>query len=409
MKLRKIVKFGMNKLGIKELRRNQIKPINAILDGHDTMVIAPTSYGKSLIYQIPAITMKKSITVVIEPLLALMHDQVKKLCKHDIAAAYLDSTQSKSEQKETIEQLRQGEIKMLYLSPERLNKDILSEIEENNHIGMIVVDECHCVLDWGSTFRKAYLSIGKYVGRLKQHPIMVALSATVATEDRPTIKDLLSMRKAIEFQMPLYRSNLCFMKTQVKTRDAQLKELKKYLRKYHKHTTIIFCNTKRAVKAVAKKLESVKKYRGEVIPYHGEDKTHEKDMMTGQKHIIVATTALSLGVDIPNVDLVIHFNMPHSIAEYCQMSGRAGREGQHARSILLYNPDDYQTNWGMTGEIKDEEARRTARNKLNEMKEFCEDSKRCMVKTMLNALGDEHEGDCRYCTNCQKKRRKEKK
>lgn len=127
-------------------------------------------------------------------------------------------------------------------------------------------------------------------------------------------------------------------------------------------------------------------------------------MLSGKKHIIVATSALSMGVDIQNVDLVIHYNMPMSLADYYQMAGRAGREGQHARSILLYDPDDYTENRWLLKQIDDRKARNRALKRLDEMKEFCEDEEQCMVITLLHALGDPHENACRYCTNCQKGR-----
>ena len=127
-------------------------------------------------------------------------------------------------------------------------------------------------------------------------------------------------------------------------------------------------------------------------------------MLAGKKHIIVATSALSMGVDVRNVDLVIHFNMPLSLADYYQMSGRAGREGQKARSILLYNPDDYYTGLAMVGDVEDKAFRRLAEQRLDEMKEFYDDKERCMVQVMLHALGDTYTGKCRYCTNCQKER-----
>lgn len=161
MKLRKSVKKAMAQLHIDKLRRNQLKPINTILDERDTLVIAPTSFGKSLIYLIPALAQKTGITIVIEPLIALMHDQVQKLKKLDISAAYLDSTQTTAERKAVVDDLNSGCIKILYIAPERLESDILSLIEENNQIQIVVVDECHCVTTWGNTFRDAYLSIRK--------------------------------------------------------------------------------------------------------------------------------------------------------------------------------------------------------------------------------------------------------
>ena len=402
MKIRPNIKQAMETLKIEKLRKNQLKPINAILDGHDTMVIAPTSFGKSLIYLIPAIIHQDKLTVVIEPLLALMHDQVQKLRSLGIAAAYLDSTQSKSERSIVVEQLQARKIQILYISPERIENSILSWIEEFYQIGMIVVDECHCVVSWGDTFRKAYRVIGESIGVLKHRPVITALSATAFPEDRPRIAELLNMHEVKYFEMSLYRGNLRLMKKVTPSRSLQIKVLKKCMKKYHCSATMIFCNTKRAVEYVAGYLEEL--YPGEVVAYHSQAKRQERQMLSGEKDIIVATSALSMGVDVRNVDLVIHFNMPMSLADYYQMAGRAGREGQPARSILLYNSDDYYTNRGLLEDIEEKTAKKRAMRRLDAMKEFCEDDERCMVTALLNALGDPHKKNCRYCTNCQKGR-----
>ena len=403
MKSRPEVVAAMELLRIDKLRKGQRKPINAILDGEDTLLIAPTSFGKSLVYQIPAVIFD-GMTVVIEPLLALMHDQVNKLKALDIRAAYIDSTLSDSDRRSAMAKIDKGKIKILYVSPERLESGILHVIAKHNRIDMIVVDECHCVTMWGSDFRKAYLSIGKHIDKLKPHPVVVALSASVYPEDISAITEALSMRDPRVIHRPLYRSNLTFTKKAVKDRTEQKKILLKLMKKHHRHTTIIFCSTKKAVDFVAKTLKDKPAYADDVVIYHGSCKAYEHEMLAGKKHIVVATSALSLGVDIPDIDLVIHFNLPLSIAEYSQMAGRAGREGQKARDILIYNPSDYHTNWGLLQEIKDNAARQTAVERLDAMKEFCEDDTQCMVKLVLNALGDDHKTRCRYCTNCQKGR-----
>lgn len=402
MKIRKSVKKAMEQLHIKELRKNQVKPINAILDGHDTMVIGPTSYGKSLIYQIPAVISKDTLTIVIEPLLALNHDQVWKLQNHDISADYLDSTLSPWDEEDVWNDLYNGEIQILYLAPEQLKKDTLSAIEEDIKIGMIVIDECHCVTAWGYTFRESYLKIGKYIDKLKHRPVVVALSATAQPEDRPKIMQVLSMRDVKTFEMSLYRSNLHFMKRMTPSRKEKLEELKRCLKNYRIHKTIVFCNTINHTEAVARELRRTYKYG--VIVYHGQKKDQEEEMMSLGRHIIVATSALSMGVDIQNVDLVIHYDMPMSLADYYQMAGRAGREGQEARSILLYDPADYRTNAALLKDVKGKAVKKTMLARLDEMKEFCEDEEHCMVQRLLQSLGDPYDHKCRYCTNCQKER-----
>lgn len=402
MKLRPSVKEAMRQLHVKKLKKNLIKPINAILDGHDALVIAPMSYGRSLLYQIPAVVQKDAMTIVVEPSPALIHDQVQKLQKHGIPAACLDSAQSESNRNDVINAMHSGEVQILYLASEQLRIDILSWIEESNKIGIIVVDECHCAASWGQIFRDAYLAIGKYIDQMKQHPVVVALSAAILPEDRPNIITRLSMRNVKTFRMSLYQSNLRFVKRMTPSRMAQLKELKRCLKKYRKHMSIVVCSTEEHAEGVAGELR--KKYQDDVILYHGQDNRQEKATLSDRRHIIVAASALSTGVDVRNVDLVIHYNMPVSLADYYQMASRAGCEGQEARSILLYNPDDYNTNRALLHDIGDKAVRKAMLASLNEMKRFCEDEKHCMVRTMLQALGDSYDHNCRYCTNCQRRK-----
>lgn len=400
MKLKPSVKEAMKQLSIDKLKRNQIKPINSILNKHDAMIIAPTSYGKSVIYQIPAVIQKKKLIVVIEPLLALIHDQTDKLQNLGVSAAYLDSTQTGEERHFVMEALRKGNVQILYMAPERLETNILSQIEEKNEIGIVVVDECHCITTWGNTFREAYLTIGKYIEKLKKRPVVVALSASILPEDRLQIIERLSMNDVKTFEMGLYRSNLQFMKRTVSSRKEQLHELKRSLKKYHKHRTIVFCTTKYIAERVGEMLEKL--YADDVLIYHSRKKSQERQLLSGEKSIVVATSALSMGVNVKDVDLVIHYNMPLSLADYYQMAGRAGREGQKARSILLYNPDDYGLARALLRDIDDKKIRKSMMNRLDAIKEFCEDTEHCMVKTLLQALGDTYNHQCRYCTNCQR-------
>lgn len=331
-----------------------------------------------------------------------MHEQVEVLQALGIAAAYLDSTQNRQTQNAVREMLEKQKLTILYLSPERLNPDFIPHEIYANKVGLVVVDECHCVTTWGHTFREDYLHIGDFIDSLKHRPTVLAMTASAPPEDRKEIMELLSMRNAKCIATSLYRSNLHFMKHSVTSRQEQIKVLKKCVRKFHKHTTIVYCSTKKAVEEVAKRLEKI--YPGEVVPYHSENKRGERDMLSGKKHIIVATSALAMGVSIRDVDLVIHYNMPLSIPDYYQMSGRSGREGQKARSILIYNSSDYRSNRAMLEDIDDRNTRRTAMDRLDAMKELCEDREHCMYTMILSALGEKRETKCRYCTNCQKGR-----
>ena len=402
MKIRKEVKTAMERLHVEKLRPNQLKPISRVLDGKDTLLVAATSFGKSLVAQVPAVIDHDKLTLIVEPLTALMHEQVEALQAHGIAAAYLDSTQSKQERSDVLRQLKDRKLTILYLSPERLDPEFIPYEIYANDVGLVVVDECHCVTAWGHTFRGDYLHIGKFIDSLEHRPTVLAMTASAPPEDRKEIMELLSMRDAKCITNSLYRSNLHFMKHSVTSRREQIKVLQKCVRKFHKHTTIVYCSTKKAVEEISKRLEDI--FPGEVVSYHSENKKGERDMLSGKKHIIVATTALAMGVSIRDVDLVIHYNMPLSISDYYQMSGRAGREGQKARSILIYNSSDHHSNRAMLENIDDSKTRKAVMARLDAMKELCEDTEHCMYAMILAALGEERKTKCRYCTNCQKGR-----
>lgn len=338
MKIRPEVKEAVKVLGIEKLRKNQAKPVNSLLDGHDTVARAATGFGKSLIYLVPGI-ISKDLTIVIEPLLALMHEQVKRLRALGIEAEYIDHTRASADRLGICKKCRDGTL------------------------------------------------------------IILALSATIPPGDCGAVRELLSMGEPKLFTFPLYRSNLVFMKKGLASSMDKLREAKKAPRKYHgEGTAIIFC----ATKTLAEQLK--KKYKGEVTVYHS-GKKKRSPYADGKRHIIVATSALSMGVDIPHVDLVINFNMPLSLSDFSQMAGRAGREGQTSRCLLLWSRDDYPRNRYMLEAIQDARSRRRALDMLEEMKEYCDDKKHCMVKSMLNALGDDYDHECRYCTICQEKRR----
>ena len=191
MKIRKEVKAAMELLHVAKLRPNQLKPINRVLDGKDTLLVAATSFGKSLVAQIPAVINHDRLTLIVEPLTALMHEQVEALQGLGIAASYLDSTQSKQERSDVLWQLKDRELTMLYLSPERLDPECFPHEIYANKVGLVVVDECHCVTAWGHTFRGDYLHIGEFIDSLKHRPTVLAMTASAPPEDREEIMGLL--------------------------------------------------------------------------------------------------------------------------------------------------------------------------------------------------------------------------
>lgn len=219
MKVRKEVKEAMEVLGIDQCRRGQLKPIGKILKGKEVLLIAPTGFGKSMVYQIPAVCWADRLTLVVEPLVALMHDQVKSLQSRGIRAAYLDSTQSAKEQEKVLHKVRQGSCSVLFVTPERLESHAFQKTVQKADIALLVVDECHCVLRWGSSFRPAYQKIGAFADGCSPRPVMLAMTATCPPAEREDLLDALQMQDAICVERSLYRSNLVLANSQVKCND----------------------------------------------------------------------------------------------------------------------------------------------------------------------------------------------
>lgn len=406
MDMKRVVKNAAQMVGIAKLRKPQVKPINDILEGRDTMVVARPSAGKSAIYQIPALVHGEERTIVIEPLLSLMHDQVRRLCEHGVGAARLDSTMKKTEQKEYLQKFIRGEVQILFVTPERFCREEFICTMKAVPVYMVVVDECHCVLDWGYSFRDAYLDIGQVIDELEPRPIITALTATAAEDDMAEIAQCLHMQNPALYRNDLYNPKLVYIKHHAVNREEKRRLLSKYLSKYHTNSTIVYCNTRKAVEAVYKLLD--KKYSGQVTMSHAGLKpkarmANESEFLSGKKTIMVATTAFGMGIDLDSVDLVIHFNMPLSLTDYMQQSGRAGRNGQKAHAVLLYSDEDYYTNLAI---LHDGHPTLRGMGQLDMMKEFCDDNEHCMAQLLLEHFGQKMKKSCKHCTVCQKNRRK---
>lgn len=365
--------------------------------------LPPTGFGKSMVYQIPAVCWADRLTLVVEPLVALMHDQVKSLQARGIRAAYLDSTQSAKEQEKVLHKVRQGSCSVLFVTPERLESHAFQKTVRKVDIALLVVDECHCVLRWGSSFRPAYQKIGAFADGCSPRPVMLAMTATCPPEEREDLLDALQMQDAICVERSLYRSNLVFLKKRVQSREGAKQALLRCLKKYGPQRALVFCTTISCAKAAAEELK--KHYPGEVALYCGKEKRDEGRILRGEARIIVATSALSMGLDLPDVKLVVHLQMPLSLADYYQMAGRAGRNGETARSVLICCDADYRTNRYLLQSTLEGDSLERALELLDEMKGFCDEDRACMVQSLLGALG-ERVKRCRYCTNCQKEKRK---
>ena len=407
MSIKKTIRQVADTIGIKgELKKEQVNAIKDGMDGQDLFMIAPTSFGKSAIFQILAI-MESGLTIVIVPTLSLLHDQVDQLQQRQLSVGALASDCMSYDEFGIQRALKQYGYLILYTTPESLWKLDLSDIP----VSLLVVDECHCVTSWGYGFRAAYLEIGDFLKQLPRRPQVVALTATAPVSDREKIKELLHMKHIKEYEISLYRPKLTFSVYSFVSEEKRQKELKRLLKQYSKSgdgSCIIYCNTRAQTKEI---YDLVKKwYPKQVSICHsnlsnGERKRNEQAFMSGERRIMVATSAFGMGVNKSDVRLIIHYNLPLSIIDYYQQAGRAGRDGGKARCILLYRKSDYDLNRWVIEQNQDPAALEHSLRALDEMKEYADDEKGCMVQRMLLALGEKLDKPCGRCTYCQKARR----
>ena len=402
-------------LGIKKLRKHQIEPIQSILDGYDTMVIAPTSAGKSAIYQLPALVMAEQgkWTLVIEPTLSLISDQVQKLQDKGINAAYVTS-RNKKEHCAIYCRLNLNTISILYTTPEQVATVAFQLATWYNKPWLVVIDEAHCVLDWGTTFRPDYLELKESIAWMafqSHRPVIAAFTATAPPDHRRKITKLLGMKKPKPFVMSLYRKNITLLKEdcsglKVKQR---LKRMRHFIRKYGQEgRVVVYCSSRKCTDLVANYLSEM--FPHEIVKCHAymepdKREQHELRFIRGDKRIMVATTAFGMGVDVPDIRLVLHFNLPLNVIDYYQQIGRAGRDGNPAHAVLLYAKEDLDLNrhildhGGYAPKLE-----KWLHCRLDEMANVAA-SDSCMVRQVLGALGEESSTNCNRCTNCQRARR----
>ena len=355
MDMKRHLKSALKQLGFDKPRKAQIIPMNTLDAGQDAIVIAATGSGKQVIYETVGLAHSDKLTIVIEPLLALIYNQVQTLQDHNVSVDYIDMTRSKEDIDKVLNKARKRKLNFLYVTPERLQSHSFIEAMQHSDIFMVVVDECHCVTEWGYTFRDAYLHIGDFIGKLKRKPVICACSATISADSLNTIRDSLHMDKPAVLSSDLRRDNLILLKKDVtcnkKTLEERLefriKKLCKLIDKYHKDgSVLIFAQTTTYVDALYNILGEI--YSGDVTRYHSRIKPERRkkellfDFLQGKRKIMISTSAFSMGIDVSDIELVVHFNAPISMTDYIQQIGRAGRDGRKAHCVLFYdqNGDD---------------------------------------------------------------------
>lgn len=400
MKPHNDVKAALRLFGFDSLRNEQIKPIEALRKGKSVFVNAPTSAGKSLIYQLPAVLHRNRLTIVIEPTISLMLDQVQKLNRFGLCAAHLDSSLTKAQRQELMKRL--DGLTFLYTTPEQLIRPAILKKLKRIDVYQLVIDEAHCILDWGYSFRGAYLELGGVIREIEPQCVS-AFTATASPEDEGEIQHLLGVEMKV-FRCKSDRKNLIYSKKHTDSRREKLRFVRKYLKKYEPRKTVIYCNTHRAVESVAAELE--KKYPDRVGAYHsglssGEKNRQQIRFCSGEYTIMVATSAFGMGIDLPDIELVLHFNMPFSMNDYIQQTGRAGRDGGKAHCVLLYSDEDFWT----AAALVEPCGNARLNESLRRMMDFCNDRAHCLKRLMAESLGQENGKSCRFCTNCQAGRR----
>jgi ATP-dependent DNA helicase RecQ len=383
--------------GYDAFRGNQAAIIERVAAGGDALVLMPTGGGKSLCYQVPAL-MREGLAVVVSPLIALMDDQVATLDELGVAAVALNSTLSGDEQREIAERIRRGQIKMLYLAPERLVQPRMLSFLQGLDIALFAIDEAHCVSQWGHDFRPEYLQLGQLAELFPQVP-RLALTATADKRTREEIVQRLHLDNAERFLSSFDRPNIFY---RIQPKDQPRKQLLGFLAARKGDAGIVYCLSRKKVEEVADFLSS----QGfPALPYHAGLPNelrayHQKRFLNEEGLIMVATIAFGMGIDKPNVRFVCHLDLPKSLEAYYQETGRAGRDGLPADAWMAYGLQDVIFLKQMLANSEgDERHKRIEQHKLDAMLALCEET-RCRRQALLAYFDEELPQPCGHCDNC---------
>ena len=417
--------------GYDSFRPGQSGIVSAILAGHDVLGVMPTGAGKSICYQIPAAILP-GVAIVISPLISLMRDQVDALNDVGLPAAFINTTQTPDEQDLVFAQALSGQIKLLYVAPERLETERFRNFAVRVPISLVAVDEAHCVSQWGQDFRSSYLGIGEFIAGLPTRPTVTAFTATATERVRRDIVSILGLHTPSITVTGFDRPNLYFDVISMPRKD-KASWVASYIASHPDESGIVYCATRKETEALAESLNSaVAELRAAggadvsdigtiAVAYHGgmsadAREKAQRDFVTDRVPVVVATNAFGMGIDKSNVRFVIHHNMPESIEAYYQEAGRAGRDGEPSRCTLLWNESDIVTrrrlldsdyeNERLTPE-EQEAVRASKRRLLDAMVGYCRTTD-CLHAYMTRYFGEtagaaaKTDGKCvGGCANCE--------
>ena len=417
--------------GYDSFRPGQSGIVLAILTGHDVLGVMPTGAGKSICYQIPAAILP-GVAIVISPLISLMRDQVDALNDVGLPAAFINTTQTPDEQDLVFAQALSGQIKLLYVAPERLETERFRNFAVRVPVSLVAVDEAHCVSQWGQDFRSSYLGIGEFIAGLPTRPTVAAFTATATERVRRDIVSILGLHTPSITVTGFDRPNLYFDVISMPRKD-KASWVASYIASHPDESGIVYCATRKETEALAESLNSaVAELRAAggadvsdigtiAVAYHGgmsadAREKAQRDFVTDRVPVVVATNAFGMGIDKSNVRFVIHHNMPESIEAYYQEAGRAGRDGEPSRCTLLWNESDIVTrrrlldsdyeNERLTPE-EQEAVRASKRRLLDAMVGYCRTTD-CLHAYMTRYFGEtagaaaKTDGKCvGGCANCE--------
>lgn len=386
--------------GYTSFRPAQEAPIASLLGNEDVIGIMPTGAGKSICFQIPALC-KSGLTIVFSPLISLMKDQVDGLLVQNIPAALINSTLTQAEFNKTMYEVRSGKIKLLYIAPERLGSNFFCNVLRALPIAQVIVDEAHCISEWGHDFRPSYRLIGEWLNSLPKRPIVGAFTATATKYVENDIKKLLGLDNANVYVTGFDRPNLSF--SVIRT-PKRMDYVVHYVRQHANENGIIYCATRKDVDRV---YENLTRAGIKVGHYHGglsdEVRREMQNAYADDKlQVMVATNAFGMGIDKSNVRYVLHYQMPRNMESYYQEAGRAGRDGAPAECILLYSGQDVQVHkYLIEQSIETPERQEVELRKLQSMIDYCFCSN-CLRKYMLNYFGESTVWTtCDNCSSCK--------